>query len=605
MRAFDGIATCVAVAVSSTPSRNVPVVVSSKTSGPSAGLEVQVVPPRSGNWVPLTNQPTYANAMNLLTDGTVLVQELQTAKWWSLTPDASGSYVNGTWSRRATSHNGPTYYASSVLPDGRFLIAGGEDNFVDNNVDLDAAEIYDPVANSDDGGTWTAIGTPGWGWIGDAPACMLPNGKFIMGSINDNHTAIYDYTTNTWTAGPDKNDACSEETWTLLPDGTVLVAEVDGNPAAEKYVLCSNSWVSAGSLPDDNTLVLSSEIGPAILLPNGTVFAIGATGHTAIYTPPALPSKQGTWTGGPDFPSDANGQPMRAFDAPAVLLPNGKVLCIAGPAQADGWAGKPSHAYEYDGTNLNPVPDPPNAASKETWQYRLLLLPTGEVLCSTCDTNIKVYQPDGAPNQAWVPKLVNAPASISPGHRFAIQGTLLNGLSQANSYGDDAQMATNFPIVRLTASNGQVYYCRTSNFSTMGVATGDTIVSATVSVPGTVPLGRAQMCVVANGIPSANLAVQVVPLSTGVPTAIILSPTNVSIPDNSLAGTVIATASVTMSDGSQFTGTLTSSDTSGIFAISGMSVVTGRALTAADDGPHATAITATQNGAAVKMRLAI
>jgi hypothetical protein len=45
------------------------------------------------------------------------------------------------------------------------------------------------------------------------------------------------------------------------------------------------------------------------------------------------------------------------------------------------------------------------------------------------------------------------------------------------------------------------------------------------------------------------------------PTAITLSPASPTIPDNSPAGTVIATAKVTMSDGSQFQGTLTSSDT--------------------------------------------
>jgi hypothetical protein len=38
--------------------------------------------------------------------------------------------------------------------------------------------------------------------------------------------------------------------------------------------------------------------------------------------------------------------------------------------------------------------------------------------------------------------------------------------------------------------------------------------------------------------------------ATPTPTAIILSPASATIPDNSPAGTVIATASVTMSDGS-------------------------------------------------------
>jgi len=64
-------------------------------------------------WVPLTTQPTFnANAMILLTDGTVMVQELATANWWKLSPDASGSYVNGSWVQRTAGPNGPTYYAS-------------------------------------------------------------------------------------------------------------------------------------------------------------------------------------------------------------------------------------------------------------------------------------------------------------------------------------------------------------------------------------------------------------------------------------------------------------------------------------------------------------
>jgi hypothetical protein len=46
-----------------------------------------------------------------------------------------------------------------------------------------------------------------------------------------------------------------------------------------------------------------------------------------------------------------------------------------------------------------------------------------------------------------------------------------------------------------------------------------------------------------------------------------------------------------MSDGSKFTGTLTTSNTS-FFAISGLNIVTAQALTSADDGPHSTVITA-------------
>jgi hypothetical protein len=76
-----------------------------------------------------------------------------------------------------------------------------------------------------------------------------------------------------------------------------------------------------------------------------------------------------------------------------------------------------------------------------------------------------------------------------------------------------------------------------------------------------------------------------------------LSRASVTIPDNAPAGTLLATAKVTMSDGSQFTGTLTASNTNPskpFFAISGMNIVTARPLTAADDGTQSTVITASQ-----------
>jgi hypothetical protein len=89
-----------------------------------------------------------------------------------------------------------------------------------------------------------------------------------------------------------------------------------------------------------------------------------------------------------------------------------------------------------------------------------------------------------------------------------------------------------------------------------------------------------------------------------IPTAITLSPSSVTIPDNAPAGTLLVTANVTMSDGSQFTGILTTSNTN-IFAISGMKIVTARALTSADDGTFSTVITATQAGQAVSMEFSV
>ena len=88
------------------------------------------------------------------------------------------------------------------------------------------------------------------------------------------------------------------------------------------------------------------------------------------------------------------------------------------------------------------------------------------------------------------------------------------------------------------------------------------------------------------------------------PTAITLALASATIADNSPAGTLIATANVTMSDGSQFKGTLTTSNTD-IYAISGLNIVTARALTPADDGTHPTVVTASQGSQAFSMEFSL
>jgi hypothetical protein len=91
---------------------------------------------------------------------------------------------------------------------------------------------------------------------------------------------------------------------------------------------------------------------------------------------------------------------------------------------------------------------------------------------------------------------------------------------------------------------------------------------------------------------------------TPTPTAITLGVTNATLPDNAPAGTLIATANVTMSDGSQFAGTLTTSNTD-FYAILGSNIVTARALTSADDGAHSTVITASQGSQSLSMEFSI
>jgi hypothetical protein len=458
----------------------------------------------AASWKPLVNQPKFnASTMLLLTNGTVMFQEAGGLAWWRLAPDAKGSYINGTWDALAPMHHTRLYYASAVLKDGRVFVAGGE--YSDAGSETNTCEIYEPLSN-----TWTAIATPaGWIHVGDAPCVVLPDGRVLVGQIDDERTAIYDPVANSWSAGPQKLDQSSEESWVLMPDGTVLTAQCTAHPGAEKYVIATNSWVPAGQTPNDLVEAASIEIGPGILLPDGRALYIGATPFTAVYKPDSNPAGPGTWAAGPAIPKDAKGNPCGAKDAPACLMTNGNVLVTVGPV--DGVSGHylgPTFFYEYDGTTLVKVPDAPNAGTIP-FVGRMMLLPTGEVLYASGTPALYAYTPAPPFQDAWRPEILTLPASLTPGSSYTLTGTRLNGMSQAVGYGDDASAATNYPLVLLRSASGNIYRCRTFDHSTMAVATGSATHTTNFSVPSSVPAGSYQLTVVANGIPSMAATISV------------------------------------------------------------------------------------------------
>src|SRR5262249_42530015 len=154
-----------------------------------------------------------------------------TVRWWILSPDAKGSYVNGTWARTGNAKYDRLYFASAVLADGRVIVSGGEYSSKGGS-ETNKTEIYDTV-----GKVWTTISPPtGWSKLGDAPACVLHDGRWLIGSIFDNRTAIYDPVLDSWTAGPNKrNSSSTEESWVLMPNGDVLTVDCYDHPNSERY----------------------------------------------------------------------------------------------------------------------------------------------------------------------------------------------------------------------------------------------------------------------------------------------------------------------------------------------------------------------------------
>ena len=454
-------------------------------------------------WTPLTNQPTFpASTPVLLTDGSVLVQESAGKHFWKLTPDMNGSYVNGTWSKGGVLPKGysPLYYASAVLPDGRVVVIGGEYNLgAEDWTTLGA--IYTPKANS-----WKPLLAPaGWARVGDAQSVVLANGTLMIADCCTFDSALLDPTTLTWTTtGAGKADNNNEEGWTLLPNGKVLTVDTNtgnANAAAEIYDPATGMWSSAGNTVVQLADLPTAEIGPAVLRPDGTVLATGATGHNAIYN-----TKKNKWKAAPDFPKNDRGNQFAMADAPAALLPDGNVLCMAAP----GVFGFGVQFFEWDGTNFNATVNTPHAASEPAYLGRLIVLPTGQILETDTSKDIEIYTSTGAANPAWAPTITDYSATLKHGKASTISGMQFNGMSQGAFYGDDAQMATNYPLVRITNNTtGHVFYARTYNHTSMGVATGSLIVSTTFLVPRGIELGASQLEVVANGIASVPVSVTI------------------------------------------------------------------------------------------------
>lgn len=496
-------------------------------------------------WTPVASpSPVSLGAMLLLTDGRVLLHEepncsgsncsgMDYTAWYILTPDITGSYINGTWSQAASMppDYAPLYFGSAVLPDGKVIVAGGEylcpGGQCAEGPWTNLSAFYDPAAN-----TWTSIAPPSlptpWANIGDAQSVVLPNGTYMQADCcgvalqmeSAPLAAYFDEASMSWTELNEstKFDEFDEEGWTLLPNGKVLTVDAyvacpsdqpackaagDSGTNSELWNPKTQTWSSAGStivqLWDSNCGAGggSYEVGPAVLRPDGTVYYTGASeceaGHTAIYN-----SATGKWTKGPDFPnSDA------ANDAPASIETNGNVIVMASPYT--GTFSAPSNFYEWNGSKLNSFPAPPNAVNDASYVGHLIVLPTGQIMFTDFTTQVEILTTAGTYKAAWRPTIGSSPKTVTAGvSDYSISGTQFNGLTQGAAYGDDFQDATNYPLVRIVNNaTGHVFYCKTHNHSTMGVATGDATVSTMFDVPADIELGASKIYVVANGIPSA------------------------------------------------------------------------------------------------------
>ncbi|MDB5343858.1 MAG: hypothetical protein JWP89_2235 [Schlesneria sp.] len=469
---------------------------------------------QAGTWTPLSNSNPefFTDTMLLLTDGSVMVLSGNDYRSWTkLTPDATGSYVNGTWSYLPSMSTNRQNFASTVLTDGRVMVLGGQfsgPSLTKN--DTNTGTIYNPVTNK-----WTTMTAFPEPKFGAGPAVLHPFGYVLAGGQTA-FTHFYYPPSDFWftfgsnLAGDPKlrTDVNTEETWLLLPDNNILSYDVNASitntaGTAQKFSYNSDAWVDAGTLTALlTTATQKSKVGPGSVLPNGKVIQIGGNEATAIYTPPVSSAQPGTWVAGPSLPVG-----MGADDAPGAMLPDGHFLFLADFYPSTS----PTMLFDYDyvsNTITNITATLPSQLQSElsftdSSTCRMLVLPDGGLLLSTGGffDNIWVYKTSGTPLATWKPTISSV--SKTAANTYQVIGSQLNGISEGATFGNNARMSTNYPIVKLTSTGGIVRYARTSNWNAGISRPGSgNFGSFNFQAPAGLPAGTYNVSVIANGIAS-------------------------------------------------------------------------------------------------------
>ena len=440
-----------------------------------------------GTWTALTSGPPVGvNNCLLLTDGTVLGMN-GAGQCARLTPDIHGSYINGTWTQLATMNSSRLFFSSDVLTNGNVYVAGGEYGDA-NHYD---SELYDSLA-----GTWTVVpGSHNFGYS-DSPSELLPDGNVLESdsqSFYNFYVTADDVMTN---GGPcaDMNEVC----WVKMRN-TCIFAVGDYGGSAEHFVPSMGIWVTDSGSPPSG---FGGGDDTDYLLPNGKVFHVGSTPNTGFYTPGPSATSAGTLVNGPDLPLVGTNQ-LYGGESPGAVLATGNILLDLAPNGGGADGGGPCYFYEYNYlSNTFTAEDAPGGGSaygSSPFVNSMLDLPDGSVLMvgGQNSGSLYVYVPDGTPLAQGQP-VINSITENADG-TYHVTGKNLNGISEGAMFGDDEQMACNYPLVRLSNNvSSNIYYARTFNWNNTTVQSTN-VVTTEFSLPKNLPAGTYSLFVIAVG----------------------------------------------------------------------------------------------------------
>ena len=396
----------------------------------------------------------------------------------------------------------------AMLPNGQ-VMTYDLDPSIEQNTGF--AEKYTPAT-----GVWTGISPADGTAKGTLPVLssgplgfelgptirLLDGRMFVIGA--NQHTALYTPWTNSWAPGPD------------------MIADLTG---------------PGGTIPH---ALFGADDAPAAILPNGDVYLIGDSGPNPVslnasttagsssVTVPSTAGLQSTWSvAQADGTSSAippstvifsvdspTSFTLGTFDASGNLVPVDASATASLGLVLGGIFSSPAQLFKFDpraGT-MRAMAGPKGSflSSEGAYVTRMLVLPTGQLMLSDSSNQLYVYTPDQASAPVFLrPAIFDV--DYTGGGVFKLTGVQLNGQSEGAAYGDDDQMNENFPIVRLEdPSSGNVYYCRTTNWSSVSVGfTGPETVDFTLN--SAVKPGSYKLTVVGAGIASPSVRIQITP----------------------------------------------------------------------------------------------
>ena len=246
------------------------------------GSSAELYDPSTGTFAAIDDMNTGSDTATLLSNGKVLFTGLP-AKLY----DPAGSTLVATGAYAGT---GGSVVTATLLPDGKVLIAAGP-GCCDS---AGRTELYDPGA-----GTFSLTAPIFTQSESSFTATLLTNGKVLVAGGDfvggDDTYAIsageYDPSTGTFTATGNMTTARRDQTATLLPDGTVLIAGGDfaAGTSAELYGLATGTFSGTGNMITPRFLHTATLLlDGTVLMTGGLPYSTATTSSAELYHPAAF-----------------------------------------------------------------------------------------------------------------------------------------------------------------------------------------------------------------------------------------------------------------------------------------------------------------------------